>query len=157
MPNEDDRFGDVADQLKQTESGDDEEEKSSEEEERQTMSSGSQKPEDAESSPQEPEQSSDDRSTSDPPFSFDATEMHGFYVREGTWDSFVQMRSSVTAACSMFDVSDFEGREFQDACLRVIAQHGEEVAMEILQERGVNADEDRIQEVIELVSEGSGA
>jgi len=33
----------------------------------------------------------------------------------------------------MFDVPEYEGREFQDACLRVIADHGDEVALQILE------------------------
>ena len=78
--------------------------------------------------------------------------MHGFYVREETWNGVTRMRSSVTAVCSMFDVPKFEGREFQDACLRVIANHGDEVALQILRERGIETDEERVQEVVEMLS-----
>jgi hypothetical protein len=53
----------------------------------------------------------------------------------------------------MFDVPEYEGREFQDACLRVIADHGDEVALQILRERGIEADEERVQEVVEMLSE----
>ena len=156
MPNEDDRFGDVAEQLKQTgeevESDDDEridtENKPQPDEEIAT--------EDTEIEPESaPDQDEEDvdESTGGPAFSFDETDMHGFYVREKTWNGVTRMRSSVTAACSMFDVPEFEGREFQDACLRVIADHGEEVALQILRERGIEADENRVQEVIEVLSE----
>jgi len=53
----------------------------------------------------------------------------------------------------MFDVPEYEGREFQDACLRVIADHGDEVVLQILRERGIEADEERVQEVVEMLSE----
>ena len=94
-----------------------------------------------------------DESTGGPAFPFDETDMHGFYVREETWNGVTRMRSSVTAACSMFDVPEFEGREFQDACLQVIADHGDEVAVQILRERDIEADEERVQEVVEMLSE----
>lgn len=156
MPNEDDRFGDVAEQLKQTE-----EEIESEDGERTDIEGESQPSEkiNTENTESETESTSEqdeedvDESTGEPAFSFDQTDMHGFYVREETWNGVTQMRSSVTAACSMFDVSDFEGREFQDACLRVIADHGDEVALQILRERGIEADEKRVQEVVEMLSE----
>ena len=157
MPNEDDRFGDVAEQLKQTEEGDD-----SDDDER-TATQDEPQPEAEEVTTEEtesetesvPEQNEEDvdESTGGPAFSFDETDMHGFYVRDETWNGVTRMRSSVAAACSMFDVPDFEGREFQDACLRVIADHGDEVALQILRERGIEADEERVQEVVEMLSE----
>ena len=157
MPNEDDRFGDVAEQLKQTEEGVD-----SDDDER-TDTQDEPQPEAEEVTTEEiesetesvPEQDKEDvdEPTSGPAFSFDETDMHGFYVREETWNGVTRMRSSVTAACSMFDVPEFEGREFQDACLRVIADHGDEVALQILRERGIEADEERVQEVVETLSE----
>ncbi|WP_277543507.1 hypothetical protein [Haloarcula laminariae] len=155
MPNEDDRFGDVAEQLKQTE-----EEVDSDDDER-TDTRGEPQPdeeittEDADSETEStPEQDEEDvdESTDKPAFSFDETDMHGFYVREETWNGVTRMRSSVTAVCSMFDVPEFEGREFQDACLRVIAEHGDEVAIQILRERGIEADEEHVQEVVEMLS-----
>jgi hypothetical protein len=156
MPNEDDRFGDVAEQLKQTEDGvesDDDEHTDTEEtpqpdEEIATEDIGS---ETGSASDQDEEDA--DESTSGPAFSFDETEMHGFYVRENTWNGVTRMQSSVTAACSMFDVSEFEGREFQDACLQVIADHADEVALQILRERGIEADEERVQEIVGMLSE----
>ena len=153
MPNEDDRFGDVAEQLKQTEKGDesdDDERTDTQDEPHEEIAT-----EDTESETESvPEQDEEDmESTGGPAFSFDETDMHGFYVREETWNGVTRMRSSVTAACSMFDVPEFEGREFQDACLRVIADHGDEVALQILRERGIEADEERVQEVVEMLSE----
>ena len=156
MPNEDDRFGDVAEQLKQTE-----EEAESDDNERTSTEDGPQSDEEiatedpeleTESVPDQDEEAMD-KSTGGPAFSFEETDMHGFYVREETWNGISRMQSSVTAACSMFDVPEFEGREFQDACLRVIADHGDEVALQILRERGIEADEERVQEVIEMLSE----
>ncbi|GAB7011280.1 hypothetical protein [Halorubrum trueperi] len=153
MPNEDDRFGDVAEQLKQTEEGaeSDDDERTDTQDEPQPDEEIT--TEDTESETESIPEQDVDESTGGPAFSFDETDMHGFYVREDTWDGVTRIRSSVTAACSMFDVPEFEGREFQDACLRVIADHGDEVALQILRERGIEADEERVQEVVEMLSE----
>ncbi|OIB57398.1 hypothetical protein [Natrialba sp. SSL1] len=156
MPNEDDRFGDVAEQLKQTEEGvepgDDERTDANEELKPDEEIVTADKESETESTSDQDKEDVDD-STGGPAFSFDETDMHGFYVRDETWDGVTRMRSSVTAACSMFDVPEFEGREFQDACLRVIADHGDEVALQILRERGIEADENRVQEIVEMLSE----
>ncbi|WP_148416408.1 hypothetical protein [Haloferax sp. KTX1] len=157
MPNEDDRFGDVAEQLKQTEEGaelEDDESTATEDEPQSTDETATEDPEpEPESTPDQDEGEDVDEPTGGPAFSFDETDMHGFYVREETWDGVTRMRSSVTAACSMFDVPEFEGREFQDACLRVIADHGDEVALQVLRERSIEADEERVQEVVEMLSD----
>ncbi|WP_306061138.1 hypothetical protein [Natronococcus wangiae] len=156
MPNEDDQFGDIAEQLKQTEEGAEPEDDESTVTEDEPESTGETATEDPVPEPEStPEQDGEnvDESTGGPAFSFDETDMHGFYVREETWNGVTRMRSSVTAACSMFDVPEFEGREFQDACLRVIADHGDEVALQILRERGIEADEERVQEVVEMLSD----
>jgi hypothetical protein len=156
MPNEDDRFGDVAEQLKQTEEeveSDDNERTGTEDEPQPDEEIATENAEsETESAPDQDDEDVDE-SSGGPAFSFDETDMHGFYVREETWNGVTRMRSSVTAACSMFDVSEFEGREFQDACLQVIADHGDEVALQILRERGIEADEERVQEVVEMLSE----
>lgn len=157
MPNEDDRFGDVAEQLKQTEeiretaNGQD----STPEEKEDVQSPAENREQERDEETESSQQSNDlDESepTGGPAFAFDETDMHGFYVRDETWHDVTQMRSSVTAACSLFDISEFEGREFQDACLRVVAEHGDEVALQILRERGIEADEERVQEVIEMLN-----
>lgn len=155
MTNEDDRFADVAEQLKQTEDGiesDDSKPTDSETESRpnEELVTGN-----AESETQSTtEQNADEmtESAGGPAFSFDETDMHGFYVREETWNDVTRMQSLVAAVCSIFDAPEFEGREFQDACLQVIAEHGDEVALQILRERGIEADEDRVQEVVEILN-----
>ena len=156
MPNEDDRFGDVAEQLKQTEEGGESDDRERTDTDDELQSGEEIATEDTEleneSAPDQDEEVVDEP-IGGPAFSFDETDMHGFYVREETWNGVTRMRSSVTATCSMFDVPEFEGREFQDACLRVIADHGDEVALQILRERGIEADEDRVQEVVEMLSE----
>ena len=156
MPNEDDRFGDVAEQLKQTEeeveSGDNERRDTEDEPQSDEEIATENAESETESAPEQDDEDVDE-SSGGPAFSFDETDMHGFYVREETWNGVTRMRSSVTAACSMFDVPEFEGREFQDACLQVIADHGDEVALQILRERGIEADEERVQEVVEMLSE----
>ena len=156
MPNEDNRFGDVAEQLKQTEEGvesDDDERTDAEDKPQSTDEIATEDTASETESASDQDEVDVDESTGGPAFSFDETDMHGFYVREETWNGVTRMRSSVTAACSMFDVPEFEGREFQDACLQVIADHGDEVALQILRERGIEADEERVQEVVEMLSE----
>jgi hypothetical protein len=156
MPNEDDRFGDVAEQLKQTEEGvesDDDERSDTDDEPQPDEEIATENAESETESVPEQDEGAADESTGGPAFPFDETDMHGFYVREETWNGVTRMRSSVTAACSMFDVPEFEGREFQDACLRVIADHGDEVALQILRERGIEADRERVREVVEMLSE----
>jgi hypothetical protein len=154
MPNEDDRFGDVADQLKQTEETEVEKDESIvvEDEAQSTPDAPAEKIEEKSGASQEQVESNEEEPEGGPAFPFDVTDMHGFYVREETWGRIIRMRSSVTAACSLFDVPEFEGREFQDACLQVIANHGEEVALQILRERGIEPDEKRVQEVVEMLS-----
>ena len=155
MPDEDERFGDVAEQLKQTEEGvESDDERTDAENEPQVADEMAPegKKSQTESVSERDEENMED-SAGGPAFSFDETDMHGFYVREETWNGVTRMRSSVTAVCSMFDVPEFEGREFQDACFQVIAEHGDEVALQILRERGIEADEERVQEVVEMLSE----
>ena len=155
MPNEDDRFGDVAEQLKQTEEGEevaDDEDIAGEEEVQSSAEVGEQEVEAEPKSMQRSGDSGKGDPSDGPAFPFDETDMHGFYVRDETWDGVARMRSSVTAACSVFDVSEFERREFQDACLQVVADHGDEVALQILRERGIKADVERVQEVVEMLS-----
>lgn len=154
MTDEDDRFGDVAEQLKQTGEEPDEGDESTAEDSPQSPAESP-----TENGGDEPDSATDrsedhsEKSTGKPAFSFDETDMHGFYVRQETWDAVSRTQSSVAAACSMFDVSEFEGREFQDACLRVVADHADEIALQILRERGVEADEERIREVVEMLNE----
>lgn len=155
MPNEDDRFGDVAEQLKQTEEQPevaDDQDSTPEEDGRSSHEPQEQRVDEEPERSQQSVSSDESESADGPAFSFDETNMHGFYVRDETWRGVTQMRSSVTAACSLFDISEFEGREFQDACLRVVAEHGDEVALQILRERGIEANEERIQEVIEMLN-----
>lgn len=150
MPDEDERFGDVAEQLKQTETSDEEDE-SEPEEESTTVAEPTEDVEQEEASTQEQPEPDELEEGEAPAFGFDETDMHGFYVRDQTWNRLTRMRSSVTAACSMFDVPEFEGREFQDACLQVVATHGDEVALQILRERGIEADEERVQEIVDML------
>jgi len=158
MPDEDERFGDVAAQLRETEEGEDAAEDTQSAPEESTPETGTEpetEPEqenEPESAPR-PDASEESDPGSGPAFAFEETDMHGFYVRDETWEDIKRMRSSVAAVCSMFDVPEYEGREFQDACLRVVAEHGDEVALQILRERGIEADEDRVQEVVEMLNE----
>jgi len=139
MPNEDDRFGDVAEQLKQTEEGaeSDDDERTDTHDEPQPDEEIT--TEDTESETESIPEQDEGRMWTNPPVDRRSPLMRPICTAsmsgEDTWDGVTRMRSSVAAACSMFDVPEYEGREFQDACLRVIADHGDEVALQIL--RGV--------------------
>jgi hypothetical protein len=162
VPNEDDRFGDVAEQLKRTDTAEGSADDATDDGDDDGGRAANEATDDAPSEPAEardPEPSvvDDDEAADDgggPAFAFDETSMHGFYVREETWERVTHARSRTNAACSMFDVPEFEGREFQDACLRVVADHADEIALRILEERGVDADEERVREVVVMLSAG---
>lgn len=80
MPNEDDRFGDVAEQLKQTEADRDESDAMDD-----TPSSSEAVGEaDQDQSSIESQDDLNDSSDGSPAFSFDETNMHGYYVRDET-------------------------------------------------------------------------
>jgi len=85
MPNEDDRFGDVAEQLKQTEEGaesDDDERTDTHDEPQPDEEITTEDTESETESIPEQDEEDVDESTGGPAFSFDETDMHGFYVRE---------------------------------------------------------------------------
>lgn len=154
MPNEDDKIGDLSRQLEETTSAEEDSEiaesrpaEALESADADVAQTGSR----ADGGAEEPHASEDQ--AGGPPFGFDETDMHGFYVRDATWDGVARTRSAVAAVCSTFGVSEFEGREFQDACLRVVGDQGAEVALKILEERDIEADEERIAELMELLTE----
>lgn len=66
-----------------------------------------------------------------------------------TWDNVTRMRSSVTVAYPMTSVPEFERKRFQDAYLLVTAEHGDAIALQILQGRAIEAD----QKDVEMLSE----
>lgn len=142
MTNEDDKIGDLSKQLEETSIEDDSNHVSTE---TATEASNSEN--------RTEEKNGANEQANGPPFTFDETDMHGFYVRDSTWEKVARTRSAVAAVCSTFGVSEFEGREFQDACLQVVSEQGTEVALKILEEREIEADEERVTELIEVLME----
>lgn len=167
MPDEDERIGDIAAQLEQSEDGlgvDDSDADDGPGVDGTDAGDAAADP-DPDSEAAAGDAASDSSASTDgvrgpgpeiPPFPFEATEMHGFYVRDGTWDDLRTTKSAVSAACSTFGVPEFTGREFQDACLRVAADHGEEVAAAILEGRSVEFDEERLAEIVGMLREQRG-
>jgi hypothetical protein len=142
MPNEDDKIGDLSKQLEETSIEDDS-----------NHGSTGTATEESNSTTETKEKKTSNDQANGPPFTFDETDMHGFYVRDSTWEGVARTRSAVAAVCSTFGVSEFEGREFQDACLQVVSDQGAEVALKILEEREIEADEERVTELIEVLME----
>jgi hypothetical protein len=154
MPDEDEQFGDLADQLKQTE-----EEQSADGEPKGSREGGESGEDDSQAqtdestaSEREPVDDTEDEQDA-PAFSFDETDMEGFYIREQTEADIQQLESRVDAICSLFGVPGIEGREFDDACLQVTTSHADEVVYQIFQERGLDPDRQRISEFIEMLDE----
>lgn len=156
MPDEDERIGDIAAQLEQsedglevdgTDAGD-----ATVDPDPDTEADAGGAASDSSASPDRVREPGPET----PPFPFEATEMHGFYVRDDTWDDLRTTKSAVSAACSTFGVPEFTGREFQDACLRVAADHGEEVAAALLEGRSVEFDDERLAEIVGMLREQRG-
>jgi len=156
MPNEDDRFGDVAEQLKQTEEGaesDDDERTDTHDEPQPDEEITTEDTEsETESIPEHPMR----RMWTNPPVDRRSPLMRPICTSMSgrTTDGVTRMRSSVAAACSMFDVPEYEGREFQDACLRVIGRTTvTRLPYRYSERRGIEADEERVQEVVEMLGD----
>jgi len=155
MPDEDERIGDIAAQLERSEQPDAADQGDGAERTGGASGGSADPTETADSAGADPADAGSDadrqpdRET--PPFDFEATEMHGFYVRDETWTELRTTKSAVSAACSTFDVPEFTGREFQDACLRVAADYGEEIAAAILAGRDVDYDDQRLEEIVGML------
>lgn len=169
MPDEDERIGDIAAQLEQSEDGPGIDDSGADDGPEVDGTDAGDATVDSDSDPDTEADAGDAASDSSaspdgvrepgpetPPFPFEATEMHGFYVRDGTWDDLRTTKSAVSAACSTFGVPEFTGREFQDACLRVAADHGEEVAAALLEGRSVEFDDERLAEIVGMLREQRG-
>jgi hypothetical protein len=86
------------------------------------------------------------------PFTHEETDMVGLYVREGTERAWKDAKNAAGAAVSkQTDADDVAASEFQDAALRLVAKHPGELAMLVLEERGVDVDEERVREIVELL------
>lgn len=141
MPNEDEKISDLSEQLQQTESSADA---------------------DSEADAAAVDDDGDDSSTPtdtqtrnpklEPAFAFEETQMHGFYVRDSAWESVQETRANVGSTLAKLGINDFEGREFQEAMIRVASDHGAEVVDQMLQARGISADADQISSVYETLA-----
>ncbi|MFC7098877.1 hypothetical protein [Halobaculum marinum] len=76
---------------------------------------------------------------SDPAFGFDEARQRPLYARQEAWDAFEDaLAIQVETALRRNDVRDAPKRELHDAALRVLADHADEVAEQVLSERGID-------------------
>lgn len=74
-----------------------------------------------------------------PAFGFDEAKQRPLYARQSAWDEFEDaLAIDVETTLRRNDVRDAPKRELHDAALRVLAEHADEVADRVLQERGVD-------------------
>lgn len=74
----------------------------------------------------------------DPAFGFEEAKQRPLYARQGAWDVFEDaLAIEVETTLRRNDVRDAPKRELHDAALRVLADHADEVAERVLDERGV--------------------
>lgn len=74
----------------------------------------------------------------EPAFGFDEAKQRPLYARQKAWDAFEDaLAIEVEATLRRNDVRDAPKRELHDAALRVLADHADEVADRVLDERGV--------------------
>lgn len=76
--------------------------------------------------------------------------MVGFYVCEATEQAWKEAK---TAVSKQTDADDVAASEYQDAALRVLSQHADEVAIAVLEDRGLDIDEERVREIVEFMQE----
>ncbi|WP_277556036.1 hypothetical protein [Halobaculum limi] len=74
-----------------------------------------------------------------PAFGFEEAKQRPLYARQSAWDEFEDaLAIDVETTLRRNDVRDAPKRELHDAALRVLADHADEVADRVLQERGVD-------------------
>lgn len=79
----------------------------------------------------------DPRST--PAFEFEETDQHQIYVRGGTWSDWEKARDGqVKPALVMDDVEDVRKSELQDAALRLVNDHADELPEYVKAARGLD-------------------
>ncbi|WP_435064267.1 hypothetical protein [Halobaculum sp. EA56] len=87
-------------------------------------------------SPSEDDSPSGDTS---PAFGFEEAKQRPLYARQEAWDAFEDaLAIEVETTLRRNDVRDAPKRELHDAALRVLADHADEVAELVLEERGVD-------------------
>ena len=76
---------------------------------------------------------------SDPAFGFEEAKQRPLYARQAAWDAFEDaLAIEVEATLRRNDVRDTPKRELHDAALHVLAEHADEVAERVLEERGLD-------------------
>ncbi|MFC7137964.1 hypothetical protein ACFQRB_18980 [Halobaculum litoreum] len=76
---------------------------------------------------------------SDPAFGFEEAKQRPLYARQAAWDAFEDaLAIDAEATLRRNDVRDTPKRELHDAALHVLAEHADEVAERVLDERGVD-------------------
>ena len=90
------------------------------------------------------------------PFEFSETSQQSYYVRDGTFGPLAANRSRVRAVASKhgLDEGDLSKRELHDAELSVLQSFEDwdiAVAVEVLERRGVDVDEEEIRAVFDVL------
>ena len=80
-------------------------------------------------------------STDGPAFPYEEVKQRPLYARVEAWNAFEDaLELEVERVLREYDVRDATGRELHDAALRVAADHPEEIATRLLEERGVDVN-----------------
>ncbi|MFC7137793.1 hypothetical protein [Halobaculum litoreum] len=90
------------------------------------------------------------------PFGFAETSQQSYYVRDETFDPLAANRSRIRAVASKhgLDEGDLSKRELHDAELSVLQSFEDwdiAVAIEVLERRGVDADEEAVRAVFDVL------
>ena len=104
------------------------------------------------------DQDAGEQEPTDPPFGFDAVSQRSYYTTDATFDPVSQNRTVVRLVCAQNGVPEdnLTNRELHDAELAVLQELPNwraRVAQEVLERRGVDIDEDRLEETIDFLSE----
>jgi hypothetical protein len=77
-----------------------------------------------------------------PAFPYEEVKQRPLYAREDAWNAFEDaLELDVERTLREYDVRDAAGRELHDAALRVAADHPEEIASQLLELRGIEANQ----------------
>lgn len=85
---------------------------------------------------------------SEPAFDFDNEMQHNIYVRDQSWQQLQDaMNFEVKRILAQYDLRDADlyKRELQDAMVRVAAQHPEEIARQVLEDRHIIDNDDELE------------
>ncbi|MFC7095738.1 hypothetical protein [Halobaculum marinum] len=158
MPDEADRFGGLGDALQ---SGSDEDPSDADASSTETTTASPAVPEAPsesadESEPADTVDAVDDVEEFPEPFGFDETNQQSYYVRDETFDPLAANRSRIRAVASKhgLDEGDLSKRELHDAELSVLQSFEDwdiAVAVEVLERRGVDVDEEAVRAVFDVL------